>query len=39
LASSLLRGGTVVDATGQRRADVLVADGVVVGVGESLETP
>jgi dihydroorotase len=38
-AEVLLRGGTVVDATGTRRADVLVSDGVVLAVGESLEAP
>jgi dihydroorotase len=36
-ADVLLRGGTVVDATGSQRADVLVADGVVAAVGEGLE--
>src|SRR5438270_11883805 len=39
LAAELLRGGTVVDATGSRRADVLVAEGVVVAVGEALAAP
>lgn len=33
----LIRGGTVVDATGARRADVRVHDGVVVEVGERLD--
>jgi dihydroorotase len=33
----LIRGGTVVDATGVRRADVAVAAGVVVAVEEGLE--
>jgi dihydroorotase len=33
----VIRGGTVVDATGSRRADVLVKDGVVVAVEEALE--
>lgn len=37
-ARLLVRGGTVVDATGMRRADVLVADGQVAEVGEGLET-
>ncbi|HEX9969818.1 MAG TPA: dihydroorotase [Acidimicrobiales bacterium] len=32
----LIRGGTVVDATGSRQADVLVRDGVVAAVGEGL---
>jgi dihydroorotase len=36
---TLLRGGTVVDATGTRRADVLVAGGVVQAVGEGLDAP
>ena len=35
----VVRGGTVVDATGTRRADVLVADGVVAAVKEGLEVP
>lgn len=29
----VLRGGTVLDATGERRADVVVSDGVIVAVG------
>lgn len=33
----LIRGGTVIDQTGDRRADVRVRDGVVVDVEESLE--
>ncbi len=33
----LLRGGTVVDETGTRRADVLVVDGAIAAVGEGLE--
>ena len=32
----LLRGGTVVDAEGSRRADVLVRSGVIAEVGENL---
>ncbi len=36
MADLILRGGTVVDATGSRRADVAVRDGVVVAVGEGL---
>ena len=35
----LLRGGRVVDATGDRRADVLVRDGVVAAVEPSIEVP
>ncbi len=38
-ASLVLRGGTVVDATGVRRADVLVASGVVRQVAEDLAVP
>ncbi|MDA8061952.1 MAG: dihydroorotase [Actinomycetota bacterium] len=34
-----MRGGTVVDQHGSRRADVVVAGGVVVAVGEGLEAP
>jgi dihydroorotase len=33
----VLRGGTVVDASGSRRADVAVTDGMIVAVGEDLE--
>lgn len=35
-AELVLRGGTVVDANGRRRADVAVADGVIVAVEPSL---
>ena len=35
----LIRGGTVVDATGSRAADVLVASGRVRAVGQGLERP
>jgi len=35
----LLRGGTVVDATGSRRADVRIVDGRVVEVAEGLDVP
>lgn len=35
----LLRGGTVVTAEGQFRADVLTAEGQIVGIGEGLEAP
>jgi dihydroorotase len=33
----VIRGGTVVDATGSRRADVLVRNGTVAAVGDGLE--
>ena len=33
----VVRGGTVIDATGSRRADVLIRDGVVVAVADELE--
>jgi dihydroorotase len=33
----LIRGGTVVDATGSRTADVLVRDGLVTAVGDGLD--
>jgi dihydroorotase len=39
LGTAVLRGGTVVDATGSRRADVLVVDGVVAAVAESVDAP
>jgi dihydroorotase len=35
----VIRGGTVVDATGSRRADVAVRDGIVTAVGEGLDVP
>jgi len=35
-AEVLVKGGTVIDADGSRRADVLVRDGVVADVGENL---
>src|SRR5262245_28893851 len=35
----LIRGGTAVDATGARRADILADKGAVAAVGENLETP
>ncbi len=35
----VLRGGTVVDATGERRADVVVTGGTVVAVGRGLDAP
>ncbi|HEX3946137.1 MAG TPA: amidohydrolase family protein, partial [Acidimicrobiales bacterium] len=37
--STVIRGGTVVDAGGSRRADVLIADGVVRAVGQDLDVP
>ena len=35
----VIRGGTVVDATGARRADVLVRGGMIVAVGDSIDAP
>jgi dihydroorotase-like cyclic amidohydrolase len=35
----LLKGGRVVDATGERMADVLVAGGRIVSVGLDLDVP
>jgi len=35
----VIRGGTVVDATGWRRADVVVADGVVVSLDDAVTPP
>ena len=35
----VIRGGTVVDATGSRRADVVVAGGVVAAVGQGVDVP
>jgi dihydroorotase len=35
----VIRGGTVSDTTGERRADVLVADGKVASVEERIESP
>jgi len=37
--AAVVRGGTVVDATGRRRADVLVVDGRVAAVGTGLDVP
>jgi dihydropyrimidinase len=37
--SVILRGGTVVNADRQFRADVLCVDGIIVAVGENLEVP
>jgi dihydroorotase len=39
MAELLLRGGTVVDATGSRRADVLVRDGRVAAVAGAIDEP
>jgi dihydroorotase len=39
LATILVRGGTLVDRDGERRGDVLVAEGRVVALGEGLEAP
>ncbi|HXQ75111.1 MAG TPA: dihydroorotase [Acidimicrobiales bacterium] len=38
-ATVMVRGGTVVDETGERRADVVITDGVVTAVGPGLEVP
>jgi dihydroorotase len=35
----VVRGGTVVDATGSRRADVAVRDGVVIAVADGIDVP
>jgi len=37
LSELVVKGGTVIDATGGRRADVLVRDGIIVEVGEDLD--
>ena len=39
MADLVLRGGTVVDATGSRRADVLVSGGRIAAVGDGLDAP
>ncbi len=39
MSSTLIRGGTVVDADTQWRADVLIADGKIAAVGDGLEAP
>jgi len=39
VAELLIRGGTVVDATGRRRADVLVAEDAVAAVAPSIDRP
>jgi dihydroorotase len=38
-ATVMIRGGTVVDQTGERRADVVVTDGAVTALGPDLATP
>jgi dihydroorotase len=35
----MVRGGTVVDETGERRADVVIGDGTVTAVGRDLDVP
>jgi dihydroorotase len=37
MAGIAIKGGTVLDGTGERRADVLVEDGVIVDVGAALD--
>ena len=39
MAELLIRGGTVVDATGVRRADVLVRDGRIAAVADGIDDP
>lgn len=39
MSEILIRGGTVVDVTGTRRADVLVEGGAIVAVGDNLDAP
>ena len=36
MAEVVIKGGTVVDETGSRRADVLIDDGLITGVGDDL---
>jgi dihydroorotase len=36
-AETVIKGGTVIDETGTRVADVVIADGVIVAVGENLD--
>jgi dihydroorotase len=38
-ATVMIRGGTVVDQTGERRADVVVTDGAVTALGPDLDAP
>lgn len=35
----VVRGGTVIDSTGERRADVAIAGGMVVAIGATLDVP
>ena len=37
--SIIIRGGTVVNASGEQRADVLIADGIIQAVGLDLDAP
>jgi dihydroorotase len=39
VSSVLVKGGTVIDATGSRRADVLTQDGIITEVAEKLTAP
>lgn len=39
MTSVLITGGRILDPRGERRADVLVTDGVVAAVGDALEAP
>jgi dihydroorotase len=38
-ATVVIRGGTVVDETGERRADVVIGDGRITAVGRDLDVP
>ena len=38
MSEFVVKGGTVIDATGSRRADVLLRDGVIVEVGDDLDS-
>ncbi len=39
MSSVLIRGGTVIDPTGERRADVAIEDGTIAAVGPALDAP
>ena len=39
LTEIVVRGGTVIDETGERRADVLIQDGRIVAVDETIKVP